>query len=667
MTALQAAANSTGRNMGYTIDIDTGGTFTDGFVARGGEVRTVKVPTTPHDLTVCFLACIEAGAAAFGRRLEDFLCETDIIRFSNTIGTNSIIQRDGSKIGLIVSPGAAALAPTVDAEGKRPLVAADMVLEVDESVAADGTLERAVGDTELLGAAQALFDRGARGIVIAFRHSEHNPANERAARASVKREYPRDYLGSVSVFLASDISPRSGLVQRMNGAVLNAYIHAKLARLLFKAGEDLRQRGYRGTLFIGHNNGAVARVAKTRAINTYNSGPAAGLLGAREIGARYGIGNLISTDMGGTSFDIGYVRDGAASYALEPDVEGFPANLPMMSIVALGAGGGSIARISDGMLAVGPQSAGALPGPACFDLGGIEPTVTDANLVLGLLDPAFFLGGTMKLDAAKAREAIERVVATPLGISVEEAAARIKATIDRSMGEAVARVARQLPDGAEPVIVAYGGAGGIHAADVRFAGIRRTIMTPFSSVASAYSSSLLDAGHLYYRRIDQVFAPALRQGVAAALAAMWGEARRDMRGEGFADATLAAELQLFVAARPGGAEVMVQTTEDFAGDDAVAAAAEQAARRPARGRRDPRRSAATRDAGADGACAGAALPVAEAPARPAGPGPGAQGASRDLRRRARRLRGSAGLRPWKRSRLACRSTGRPWSRASRRR
>jgi N-methylhydantoinase A/acetophenone carboxylase len=232
---------------------------------------------------------------------------------------------------------------------------------------------KAPAEQDVLAAAQALVDRGARCLVVAFANSDVNAANERVAQKTIKREYPRDYLGSVPVFLSSNISPRSGEAERINTAVINAYIHAKLTRLLYKAGEDLRRRLYRKNLFIGHNNGAVARVAKTRAIHTYNSGPAGGLLGARLIGALYGAQSLISADMGGTSFDLGYVRRGEPSYTLRPDVEGFPVNLPMLSIRAIGAGGGSIASTVDGELRVGPQSAGALPGPVCFDLGGAEP------------------------------------------------------------------------------------------------------------------------------------------------------------------------------------------------------------------------------------------------------------------------------------------------------
>jgi N-methylhydantoinase A/acetophenone carboxylase len=551
--------------MGYTIDIDTGGTFTDGFIAGGGDVRTVKVPTTPHDLTVCFLNCIEAGARAFGKNVEDFLFETDIIRFSNTIGTNAIIQRDGAKIGLIVSRGMGDLAPT-DSEGsKRPLVEPEMVVEIPEEMDVEGRVVTAPDSADVLKAAQELIDKGARGIVTAFRNSEFNPENERRVRQIIKAEYPRDYLGSVSVFLASDISPRAGAEERLNSAALNAYIHGKLARLLYKAGEDLRQRQYRGTLFIGHNNGAAARVAKTRAINTYNSGPAAGLLGAREIGRLYGLDNLISTDMGGTSFDIGYVRDGQVNQSLKPDVEGFACNLPMVSILALGTGGGSIARVEDGEVKVGPQSAGALPGPASFNLGGSEATVTDANLVLGVLDPGYFLGGSMRLDMDKARDAIREKVADPLGISVEEAAWRIKEAVDRSMGQTVAEVARNL-DEEEKVVVAYGGAGGLHACDIAAAaGVRKTIMTPFSAVSSAYSSSLMDVGHIYYRRAGMALSDALdAETIRPLLDAMWAEAKKDMRGEGFPAENLTAEVQLFIGPAANGAEVMLHVAEDFA-------------------------------------------------------------------------------------------------------
>lgn len=551
--------------MGYTIDIDTGGTFTDGFFVCDGVIKTVKVATTPHDLTICFLECIKAGAEAFAMTAQDLLYNADIVRFSSTIGTNTIIQRDGSKVGLIVTRGTEELFSARADSGDSPLIHANMVMGIDEAITTGGMVEEAPEAEPVLATAQKLIDQGARCLVVALANAEINPANERAVRRIIKAEYPRDYLGSVPVFLSSDISTRSGLQQRMNTAVLNAYIHAKLTRLLYKAGEDLRQHEYRGTLLINHNNGAVARVAKTRAVNTYNSGPAAGLLGACEVGKTYGLNNIISTDMGGTSFDVAWVCDGKPSYSLEPDIEGFTCNLPMLSIRALGTGGGSIASLDGSGVKVGPLSAGALPGPAAYNLGGSQATVTDANLILGVLDAKFFLGGSMPLHIDRASSVIDEMIARPLGLSVEQAAWLIKQQVDKDLGMAVAEAASHLKNGNDVVIVAYGGAGGLHACDMATAaGVKKIIMTPFSAIFSAYSSSLMDVGHIYYRRIDSPFNHSLDpEKLEIAIAQMSREADRDMRGEGFRENELNYSLQLFIKDADENREIRLDTQIDF--------------------------------------------------------------------------------------------------------
>jgi N-methylhydantoinase A len=550
--------------MGYTIDIDTGGTFTDGVVVRGADVRSVKVPTTPHDLTVCLAACIEACAEAFDQPVDVLLAHTDIVRFCNTIGTNTLIQRDGAKIGLILTRGHEGLAPSEVHETPAALVAPDLVAGLGEAMSAEGVSELPPDSSETLAMAQSLIDRGARALVVALANSERNPHHEQLVRQFIKREYPRDYLGSVPVFLASDISTRSGYAQRVNTATINAYIHGKLARVLYKAGEDLRRRQYRGVLFIGHNNGAVARVAKTRAINTYNSGPTAGLLGAQAIGRLYGTGNVVATDMGGTSFDISVAREGRAALTLEPEVEGFCCNLPMFSIHALGAGGGSLARIVDGRIRVGPRSAGAVPGPACFDRGGTEPTVTDANLVLGMLDPEYFLGGAQRLDPARARTAIQRHLAGPLDMRIDAAAHCIKSEVESTMGLGVADAIRGLDPGSV-LMVAYGGAGPLHSCAVAArAGIQRVVLTPFAAVFSAFSASLMDVGHLYFRRVDLPFSTATDCGrLKEAERSMRLEAERDMRGEGFDLEALKYELQLFVSAGGSGPELVLHAPRGF--------------------------------------------------------------------------------------------------------
>jgi len=551
--------------MGFTIDIDTGGTFTDGFICRGDQVETVKVPTTPHDLTVCFLECVKAGAERFGLPLEDLLHDTEIVRFSNTIGTNTIIQRDGAKIGLIMTKGRENLAPVGEAPGKAPLVAADMVVGLAEEVSPAGEVVTAPSEAEALQAAQTLIDQGARCLVVALANSDANPANERLVQAAIKREYPRDFLGSLPVFLSSNISPRAGEQERVNAAVISGYIHPKLVRLLYKAGEDLRRRLYHKSLFIGHNNGAVARVAKTRAINTYNSGPTGGLMGARLMADLYGTSDLISADMGGTSFDLGYVHRGTASYSVRPSVEGFPVNLPMLSIRAIGAGGGSIAHIEDGRLEVGPQSAGALPGPVAFDLGGTEPTVTDADVVLGILDPDFFLGGGMKLRPDKARAAIEEKLAKPLGVSVEEAALLVKETVDRNMGLETKALREEVAPEGEPLLLVFGGAGPSHCCGVaEVAGLKKILLTPVASVFSAFGASTMDVGHIYYRRAESLFGDTdFSQFVSAAVADMRREAERDLRGEGFSLDDGRVGLDLFVKPNGGGCELKVAVEPDF--------------------------------------------------------------------------------------------------------
>lgn len=545
--------------VGYTVDIDTGGTFTDGFFTHGGEYHAVKTATTPHDLTLCFMDCIKAGAQAFGVTLGEFLENTDLIRFSNTIGTNTIIERNGSRVGLLLTQGSESLAPVGDK--KQPLMLPEMVIGIAEEVTQHGEIRHTPSSDMILAAAQTLIDRGARCLVVALANSELNPAHEHLVRESIKREYPRDYLGSVPVFLASDISARAGYVERINTAVLNAYIHSKLTRLLYKSGEDLRRNRYRGHLFIGHNNGAVARVAKTRAIHTYNSGPAAGLLGAREIGALYSADCIVSADMGGTSFDLGLVQQGEPGFSLRPDVEGFPCILPMLSILALGAGGGSIATLVEGEIQVGPRSAGALPGPACFDLGGNEATVTDANLVLGLLDPEYFLGGAKKLNLAKARAAIDSKIATPLGISVEDAALHIVNVVDANVAREIAGLVGEASKNA--LMVVYGGAGPLHCCNMA-GSIGKLVVTPYSAVFSAYSSSLMDVGHIYSRRSrTPLSAGSDYAELAKAVAQMRTRAEQDMRGEGFAAENLYWSLELIVQGREPGNETRLAAAVDF--------------------------------------------------------------------------------------------------------
>src|SRR4030042_3603913 len=332
--------------MGFTIDIDTGGTFTDGFFVKGDEVRTVKVSTTPHDLTVCFLECLKEGAQQFGIDLHRMLLEADVIRYSNTIGTNTIIQKKGAKLGLLVTSGHEDSlyqkgGISFEEDGIGTFISREMVLGIEETVDENGKVVKPLHTDEVIRKAQFLIDHGARAIVASLKNSWLNPVHEKEVKKIIKREYPNFYLGSATVFLSSEVIDRSDDALRTNSALVNAYIHSMLVRYLYKAEEDLRRNFFTKSLMIVHSNGGVARVAKTKAIHTYNSGPVAGLMGAAFLGKLYGYPNLITADMGGTSFDVGIILEGQYSFNMTPVVGGISINLPMIEIGTLGIGGGS--------------------------------------------------------------------------------------------------------------------------------------------------------------------------------------------------------------------------------------------------------------------------------------------------------------------------------------
>ena len=284
----------------------------------------------------------------------------------------------------------------------------------------------------------------------------------------IEEEYPEDYLGSLPVILSSDVSPKSGEYTRFITTVVNAYIHGVMADELNKLGAELRDGGYKRPLMLVHNTGGMKKVSRTRAVLTHNAGPVAGLHGALTLGREYGHENIIFTDMGGTSFDIGVISGGRLrTYDFIPVIDRWRTNIPAIEVKSIGAGGGSIAWVNKLMgdaLEVGPQSAGSMPGPACYDLGGQEPTVTDADLVLGYLNPENYLGGRMLLDEELSAKAIKSKIADPLGIDVVEAARRIRAVVDARMGQEVFNeVALKGHDPRDFVIFACGGAGATHA------------------------------------------------------------------------------------------------------------------------------------------------------------------------------------------------------------
>jgi N-methylhydantoinase A len=503
--------------MSVTVNIDIGGTFTDFFAAgEGGRTSMTKVPTTHYDLSVGFMRGMKELAGLNGQGLSAFLGETDAVRYCTTIGTNALIERTGPKLGLITTAGfedtiylgrARSWADGGSTKENKdlarirkpdPLISRDMVVGVEERIDSFGNIIRPLDPEEVLEKLQVLVDRGAMGFVVCLLWSFQNPTHERRIKSIIEEEYPEDYLGSMPVMLSSDVSPKSAEYTRFTTTIVNAYIHGVMSQELNKLGVELRDGGYKRPLLLVHSTGGMKKVSRTRAVLTHNAGPVAGLHGALTLGKHYGYENIIFTDMGGTSFDIGVITGGRLrTYDFIPVIDCWRTNIPAIEVKSIGAGGGSIAWVNEMMgsaLEVGPQSAGSMPGPACYDQGGEEATVTDADLVLGYLNPDNYLGGKMLLDPELSHEVIEKKIAQPLGVDVMEAALHIRRLVDGRMGQEVFNeVALKGHDPRDFVLFACGGAGATHACGFApYLHVNKVVVSGYSSVFGAFGASTVN-------------------------------------------------------------------------------------------------------------------------------------------------------------------------------
>ena len=531
----------------FNIGVDTGGTFTDAFIADdAGERWTVKVPTTPHDLTVCFCAAIEASAQAVGLARPDLLRRTAVIRFSSTIATNTALTRSGPKLGLLVTAADQqalyGVAGTVAGARLAPFIEPDLITGIAEAVSPDGEVLLSPSPDEIIAAVRDLLERGARLLVVCLRHSAVNPANEAAVGRIINASYPRHYLGAVPTLLSTDVSVVADDADRMAAAVVNGYLHRRLATSLYKAEDDLRATGLARPLLIVAADGSVARVAKTRALATYQSGPAAGVHGAALLARSYGLGAALTADVGGTSTDFGLVVAGSPVRRARIDVAGLEIAQPSVELHSIALGGGSVISVRDGTIGIGPDSAGAAPGPACFGLGGSDPTPTDAWLVLGYLDPANYLGGRRRLFPDLAADALLRVVGAPLGLSADQAALAVAEAVVQAaaagLRQMLARPAVRASIGgvsaADLALISYGGGGGclLPAVAVQ-AGLGPVYLPVLSPVFSAFGVSTFDVQHAYEARVPAGQLSGAGPDPSGPVAALVAAARRDARGEGF--------------------------------------------------------------------------------------------------------------------------------------
>ena len=508
--------------MKTSYDIDIGGTFTDCVVFTGdGRLHMAKELTTGYDLSVGFMRAIKSVADAIGTSVEDLLKETETVRYSSTIAMNTLIQRKGPKLALLTTEGfedtiyigkAAQWADGAKPREARniarinkpiPLITRDMVVGIKERVDYKGNIVRPLDEEDARRKLDQLVGKGCQGFVVVLLFSHMNPAHEKRLAEIIREEYPEWYLGSVPVMLSSEVLPKHREYPRTMATILNAYLHHSMVEALRGLGDKLLDLGYKKPLMMVHNDGGTSEVFRTTALQTYNGGPVAGLIGSSYVGRVQGHRNVIVSDVGGTSFDVGLIIEGSTrSYAFQPIIDRWMVDATMLEITSIGAGGGSIARINrvaGSRLEVGPESAGSMPGPACYDLGGTEPTVTDADVVLGYINPSYYHGGKIRLNKDKAIQAIKEKIASPLQIDVVEAAYLIKDIVDGTMANVIFR--ETVLRGYDPkdfVLFAYGGAGPTHCCGYGFrAGVPKILVFPLSPVFCAFGSSTMDIVHVH--------------------------------------------------------------------------------------------------------------------------------------------------------------------------
>jgi N-methylhydantoinase A len=504
------------------LAVDVGGTFTDCFVEWDGRHIESKALTTHHNLALGFLEAVDRAANELGLESDRLLGSVDSVRYGTTLGTNALIERRGPRLGVIVTMGfecgmrlsrgrgygdGLARHLQVDlasASRPTPLVEQSLIVGVLERVDARGEILLPVDADDIRAKVRRLVDHGAQGFVVALVNSVVNPVHEELIEEIIRDEYPSNLLGSFPVILSHRISQRKSEYARMMAAVICGFLHEQMFYSLGNLEEALRERNYKRPVLLIHNTGGMASLESTHALQTIHSGPVAGLGAAQRLAQEYSLPVVVATDMGGTSFDVGIVQaEGTWLYDFNPIIDRWLVSTPMVYLRTLGAGGGSIARYDRlwRTVQVGPESAGSEPGPACYGRGGTEPTVSDADLVLGYLSPDFYAGGTLALDQSLAELVLEENIISQMGGSVIDAALLIKQKVDRTMADAVfMEVATRGYDPRKVALISYGGAGPVHCCGfARALGVDRVMIPPFSAVFSAFGAANLSQLHIHER------------------------------------------------------------------------------------------------------------------------------------------------------------------------
>jgi N-methylhydantoinase A len=541
--------------MSYLVGIDIGGTFTDcAIVDRAGKLLTTKVPSTPHDFSRGMLDALDAGARELGLSMDGFCRDITFLSHGTTVGTNTIIQKRGAKIGLITTKGhedaihimrgsrgyggrdIRKVVHFPETSKPRPIVPKRLIRGVSERVDCFGEVVVELNEKETEAAIRDLVAQGVESIAICFLWSFRNPRHELKVKELVTR-----ISKNIFVTCSVDIAPKWGEYERVTATALNAYLGPVMAGYLGKLDASLKSLGYPHGLQITQCGGGTVPVARAgeAPLLTLDSGPVAGVTASMFLGAAMGEQNIITTDMGGTSFDVSIIHGGKPAYSFISNTDQYEYFLPKVDLQAIGAGGGSLVRAhpETRTLTVGPDSAGAYPGPVCYRRGGTVPTVTDAQLVLGYLDPENFAGGRMKLDTAAAFSAIDSL-GKSIGMSALECAAGVCRIVELNMADIIRKVT--VEKGFDPrdfVLFAFGGAGPAHAGVfARELGVRKVVVPQRKAASTwcAFGAAAADVLHIF-EHTEIMPTPVEAKRINSALDALRKKASRMMKGEGIAE------------------------------------------------------------------------------------------------------------------------------------
>lgn len=500
----------------FIAGIDIGGTFTDvTLIDDTGEMRIAKAPTTPDDFSRGVIDALAEVSGSLGMPLQSMLARAEAVKHGTTVGTNALINRDGAKVGFITTRGFEDTTLIMRAIGRvagldedelrhqslitkpEPIVSRKWIRGVTERIDFKGEIIIPLNEAEAREAIRALVeDCGVQALAVSFLWSFVNPNHEKLMEKIIESIYP-----DIPATYSHKLAPVIREYARANTVIINAFLDETMKKYVSLLQSKLKQQGYLKPLLIMQANGGVVHPEEMTAIATVSSGPTGGMIASNLIAEHLGHDNVITTDMGGTSFDVGILSGRQWRFQRDPILERFHVSTPRVDVESIGAGGGTIAGVDlkSRRLVVGPKSAGAAPGPACYGQGGAEPTCTDADLVLGYLDPDYFLGGKIKLDPDRASAAIEQKVAKPLGLSTMEAAAGIHDILNAKMADLIRK--KVVGTGYLPrqfVLYCFGGAGPVHACGFAHSlGIDRIFVFPTSSVFSSFGIAAADIIHTF--------------------------------------------------------------------------------------------------------------------------------------------------------------------------